>query len=185
MTEALEKSLLEDLQCPVCDSYMCPPIRQCQKGHSICDHCFPKLKVCPKCRSPKSQARSFALEAIHSKLKIPCRYAIAGCNFVSLGEHIRNHECFCKLAPKSCPFRNYDDCHWKDITSKLKSHLMKKHSSNFYQKEKQRFLSQNFRNITNYHYIYVVIHAHKDFFRLTWDIDEITGDYEQFKCFYE
>lgn len=175
MAQALEKSLLEDLLCPVCDSYMCAPIRQCQEGHSICDYCFPKLKMCPKCRSPKSQARSYALEAIHSKLTVPCRYTSIGCSFVSLGEHIRHHETYCKLAPNYCPFRSYDNCQWMDVSSKLKTHLVKKHTSNFYVKEKQKFISLNFRNINEDHYIYVVIEAYKEFFRLTWDMDGTTG----------
>ncbi|KAJ8970139.1 hypothetical protein NQ317_013585 [Molorchus minor] len=153
MAEALEKSLLEELQCPVCDI----------------------LKTCPKCRSPKSQARSFGLESIFVKLHIPCRYSMEGCEFVSLGEKIRSHEIYCIYATRPCPFKHYDNCHWKDTATKLKAHLIRKHPNNFYTKEKQRFLAQNFRSIASYHYIYVVIYAFKDFFRLTWEMNDDTG----------
>lgn len=63
----------ENLLCPVCDNYMCAPIRQCKTGHSICDQCFNKIKKCPKCRGPKSEARCYTLEAIAAKLKLSCR----------------------------------------------------------------------------------------------------------------
>lgn len=176
MTEKLEKDILEELQCPVCDHYMYPPICQCQNGCSICQDCFGRVKNCPKCRSAKSlTSRNYALEAIHSKLEVPCRFNFLGCEFKSLGKDIVKHQKYCKHNPIHCPFKHYDSCTWKDVNSKLKTHLTKKHSSNFYVREKQRFLSQNFRIIKSYHYIYAVIYAYEMFFRVTWDLEPSTG----------
>lgn len=174
--ETLEKSLLVELECPVCDCIMSPPICQCQNGHSICSECFQRVKNCPSCRAPKNPiARSYAMEAVHAKLRVPCKNAYAGCEYVCLGADMVKHQKHCRFAKKICPFSNYDHCSWNDIDSKLKGHLSKKHSSNFYIKEKQRFISQNFKNIDSYHYIYAVIYAFKEFFRLTWDLDNNTG----------
>lgn len=184
MSEDLEKKLLIEMECPVCDNIMCPPICQCQNGHSICNECFAKVKSCPSCRAPKNPlARSYALEAIHAKLRVPCKNTFAGCDHVSLGSNIVKHQTFCKYAKKLCPFTSYDQCTWVDLDSKLKSHLSKKHSSNFYVKEKQRFMSQNFKKIDAYHYIYAVVYAYKEFFRLTWDLDSVTGE-ASFTSFY-
>lgn len=177
MSDNLEKSILEELICPVCDNIMHPPICLCQNGCSLCSECFSKVKKCPKCRGTKNtNARNYALESIHSKLRVPCKYSFTGCEFVSLGKDITKHQAYCKFAPRSCPFRQYDTCEWKDVASKLKAHLIKKHPNNFYLKEKQRFLSQNFRSITTYHYIYAIIFAHDEFFRVTWDWNPVTGE---------
>ncbi|KAG5868359.1 hypothetical protein JTB14_012503 [Gonioctena quinquepunctata] len=176
MEKLTEAAILEELCCPVCDHYMYPPIFLCNKGHSICEECFKKVKICPKCRGPKNHAaRNFALEAIHAKLNIPCKNALSGCDVILSGEHIRKHQSFCFYTSMFCPFKYYDNCQWKQHRGKLKSHLLKKHSLNFYIREKQKFLSQHFPAIENYHYIYAVIHAHSQFFRLTWDINETTG----------
>lgn len=176
MASDLEKNILSELECPVCDNIMSPPICQCQNGHSICNECFQKVTICPSCRAPKHPiARSYALEAIHAKLRVPCNNAFAGCPYISLGADIVKHQKYCRFSKKACPFSTYDNCSWQDIYSKLKSHLTKKHSSNFYIRDKQRFMSQNFKKIDAYHYIYAVVYAHREFFRLTWDLDNLTG----------
>lgn len=155
---------------------MCPPINQCQKGHNVCNECFPRVNICPKCRAPKSNtSRNYALEAIHGRLLIPCKYQYLGCDYICLGETIKNHQKYCKFTKQECPFSSYDNCQWKDSIIKLKTHLLKKHSHNFYQKDKQKFISQHFRNISNYHYIFAVIYVFDNYFRLTWDINEGTG----------
>lgn len=175
-SQDLEKKLLVELECPICDNIMCPPICQCQNGHSICNECFQKVKICPSCRAPKnSVARSYALEAIHAKLKVPCKNSFSGCCFTSLGSDIVKHHLYCKFTKKACPFKHYDDCQWQDVDLNLRSHLVKKHSSNVYVKEKQKFMVQDFKKINTYYYIYAVIIAHREFFRLTWDLEIFKG----------
>lgn len=165
----------ENLLCPVCDGYMYAPIRQCKTGHSICDQCFSKIKRCPKCRGPKSEGRCYALESIAAKLMLSCRFKNIGCKFAAKGEAISFHEKDCSYSPISCPFRTYDNCSWVGYTSKLNNHCTKKHRNNFYSRGKQKFLALNFNKIKTYHYIYVLIHAYNQYFRLTWELDDETG----------
>jgi len=169
------RAIKENLLCPVCDNYMCAPIRQCRTGHSICDQCFLKIKKCPKCRGPKSDARCYTLEAIASGLTLSCRFKHVGCNFSAKGEAVAMHEKCCRYAPIYCPFRTYDNCTWVGFATKLKNHCLKKHRNNFYSREKQKFLAKNFIEIKSYHYIYVLIYAYNEYFRLTWELDDDTG----------
>ncbi|CAH1118456.1 unnamed protein product [Phaedon cochleariae] len=176
MDKEIADAILEELLCPVCDHYMCPPIYLCVTGHSLCEDCFKKVKTCPKCRAAKSNnARNYALEGVHGKLNVPCKFAIYGCDFILPGEDIKKHQVFCSYARVHCPFRFYDNCQWNQSKTTLKAHLTKKHSLNFYLKDKQKFLSRSFTAIENYHYIYAVIFTYEEFFRLTWDLNETTG----------
>lgn len=176
MASELEKNILAELQCPVCDNVMSPPICHCQNGHSICNECFQKVKCCPSCLAPKHPvARSYALEAIHAKLRVPCKNAFVGCKHVDLGAEIVKHQIYCRFSKRPCPFSTYDNCSWQDVYSKLKSHLKKKHQSNFYIRDKQSSMSPNFKKINAYRCSYAVLYSQKEFFRLTWDLDELTG----------
>ena len=46
------KTLREEVECPVCCEEMAPPrtIFQCSQGHPVCSSCKPKLVDCPSCR---------------------------------------------------------------------------------------------------------------------------------------
>nr|XP_023015294.1 E3 ubiquitin-protein ligase Siah1-like [Leptinotarsa decemlineata]XP_023015295.1 E3 ubiquitin-protein ligase Siah1-like [Leptinotarsa decemlineata] len=176
MEKQNESAILEELQCPVCDCYMSPPIFICSKGHSICGECFKKVRICPKCRCSKhNTARNYSLEAIYAKLNIPCKYTESGCDVVLPGECIKKHQNVCKYIEIFCPFRYYADCQWRKHRGNLKCHLQERHPLSFYTREKQKFLSPNFIALKCYHYIYAVIYAHQEFFRLTWDINGVTG----------
>ncbi|XP_030749473.1 E3 ubiquitin-protein ligase SIAH1-like [Sitophilus oryzae] len=165
----------ENLLCPVCTCYMSVPIRQCKTGHSLCDQCFTKVKHCPKCRGPKSTARCFTLEAIASKIILTCRFKDEGCLFSTLGDAMAEHERQCRYGLICCPFKTYDHCKWTGYMKKLENHCMRKHTNNFYSKEKQKFISKSFKEVDSYYYIYVIIHAYDEFFRLTWELDDETG----------
>ncbi|XP_056631301.1 E3 ubiquitin-protein ligase SIAH1-like isoform X1 [Diorhabda sublineata] len=176
MENSLEKMLLEELSCPACYNYMSPPINQCQEGHSICHECFNQVKICPTCRGKKSEScRNYSLEAIYRVLNIPCRNQFLGCDFISTGAYINNHQKYCWFRKNKCPFYNYDNCHWEDSMNNLKDHLTREHSNNFYQKERQKFVSQNFKKIKGYHYIFAIMFAHGVYFRLTWEVQEPGG----------
>lgn len=47
-----DDKMLLDIECPVCQEFMIPPIYQCQVGHSVCGICKPQLRECPSCRGP-------------------------------------------------------------------------------------------------------------------------------------
>ena len=67
------EELLQLLECPVCLDHITPPMKQCVKGHLVCNECFPRLPHCPTCRSPMNQERNLAIEQIARLLKYPCR----------------------------------------------------------------------------------------------------------------
>lgn len=47
-----DDKMLLDIECPVCQEFMIPPIYQCHVGHSVCGGCKPQLRECPSCRGP-------------------------------------------------------------------------------------------------------------------------------------
>lgn len=185
MAESLERSLISVLECPMCDNYMSPPIRQCQKGHTFCQECFQKLDSCSICRSQKDpSARCVILETIHSKLIVPCKNAIFGCEFACRGVNILKHQESCQFRRRTCPLRNYDNCPWRSTNSKMEAHLRAKHATSFYTNRWQMLLAYDFRKINYNHYIYAIILAFNEFFRITWDVDEITGRYKIIYYYY-
>ena len=55
------EEVLQLLECPVCLDHITPPMKQCVKGHLVCNECFPRLPHCPTCRSPMNQERNLAI----------------------------------------------------------------------------------------------------------------------------
>uniref|UniRef100_A0A6P7FD53 E3 ubiquitin-protein ligase n=1 Tax=Diabrotica virgifera virgifera TaxID=50390 RepID=A0A6P7FD53_DIAVI len=173
MTSKVEKTIAELLCCPYCLSYMYPPINQCLNGHNICHECYFRVLTCPTCRESKSLvARNYTLEAIFSILNLPCKYNDLGCDYISVGEKIRNHEDYCWYKKKKCPFATYDTCPWIDSMFSLRNHLLKSHSPSFVESRKNHFTSTNFKGISSYHYIFAVIYVYGKFFRLTWELEK-------------
>jgi len=69
MATSINKDLLE---CPVCTSEMRPPKRifQCIAGHSLCEECKSKVRICPTCRVEMkigNVSRNLLAEAIAEK----------------------------------------------------------------------------------------------------------------------
>lgn len=93
----LYDGLLEELECKICMTYMGPPIRQCETGHSICEPCMRKLSRCPLCQANFSDARNISLETLARKMHYPCINAKLGCNARSTLEHRDNHERTCSF----------------------------------------------------------------------------------------
>ncbi|CAG9854821.1 unnamed protein product [Phyllotreta striolata] len=171
----LEQIVREELTCPACFNFMAPPIKMCTRGHSVCNDCLHRVTICPKCRGTMSACRNFALESIHSKIVVPCKYQAMGCEYECLGESMGKHQAFCNYTKTICPFANYDNCKWKDALVNLRLHLLEKHANNFYVRDKQKFVSQKFANIQAYHYIFAVMYYFEHFFRITWECSEVTG----------
>lgn len=117
MDDALQKSLLLELECPICTLYMAPPIRQCSTGHSICEPCIIKLKQCPLCTSEFTQARNLSLESLASRLQYPC--SNAGCTAKLTLTNRDYHE-------RNCGFRNYkcpmETCGWSGSLDEITKH---------------------------------------------------------------
>ncbi|KAG5900055.1 hypothetical protein JTB14_016029 [Gonioctena quinquepunctata] len=60
------------LECPICSIYMCAPIYNCSKGHSICATCRKSIQICPLCKTKMEDSRNYTLEQISETVKIPC-----------------------------------------------------------------------------------------------------------------
>lgn len=114
----MDEGVLHELECAVCQNYMCSAIGMCRAGHSICGKCKNAVNRCPICRTAFSDGRNFTLEAIIEKLQIPCKY---GCSTTTRIVEMQEHE-------EDCPQRNDRECFasgcsWKGTCSETKAHL--------------------------------------------------------------
>lgn len=128
--DSVDKMML-DMECPVCQEVMIPPIYQCVVGHSVCDACKPKLKECPTCRNTIANTRNFTLERISENLRYKCKNRIDGCTFETNSSGIRQHEVECKFNPHHCPLHNILNCDWLGKANKIFTHVKSKHPDHF------------------------------------------------------
>ncbi|XP_060525075.1 uncharacterized protein LOC132701291 [Cylas formicarius] len=99
----LEERMLQFFECPVCKSFMKPPIYQCQSGHSICNSCKPRLEKCPTCRAPFGMTRNYSLEGLTVGVSYPCTFHDLGCMMSLSPADIAKHEAVCPYKPYNCP----------------------------------------------------------------------------------
>nr|XP_023016043.1 uncharacterized protein LOC111505466 [Leptinotarsa decemlineata]XP_023016044.1 uncharacterized protein LOC111505466 [Leptinotarsa decemlineata] len=85
------------LECPICSIYMCAPIFNCPKGHSVCSSCRKSIKNCPLCKSIMGESRNYILEEISESVEIPCHNAELGCQFSGLVRDTIEHENNCSI----------------------------------------------------------------------------------------
>ncbi|XP_023014618.2 uncharacterized protein [Leptinotarsa decemlineata] len=85
----------KSFECPICKDYMCPPVYNCQTGHTICKNCKMKMRNCPFCQAAIGKSRNFVLEEILETLSIPCQNEAKGCGFVGRIEEVKFHEVLC------------------------------------------------------------------------------------------
>ena len=131
------KEILNNLECPVCYEYITPPVKQCLKGHLVCNECFPKLKAsqddpkpfegpcCPTCRGEMSQERNNAVEKIALLLKYPCRYLNFGCEETNKLSEKDEHEKNCQYSLFQCPF--HQKCTFNRPLKDVETHLKATH----------------------------------------------------------
>ncbi|XP_046740290.1 E3 ubiquitin-protein ligase SIAH1B-like [Diprion similis] len=62
------EDLEEILQCPVCFERPKSPVKQCERGHHICNVCKDLMSECPLCKCSFSGARSYLAEELSRKL---------------------------------------------------------------------------------------------------------------------
>ncbi|KAI4455852.1 e3 ubiquitin-protein ligase siah2 [Holotrichia oblita] len=117
--------LLNNLNCPICVTYMYEEIHQCTSGHSICKSCFTRLQRCPTCTAPFNATRNYTLESLTSILRCPCRHE--GCNIYFSKKKILNHEDICPFKLYSCPFQE-PTCDYTGLYESLGQHLEVEHS---------------------------------------------------------
>ncbi|VEN61370.1 unnamed protein product [Callosobruchus maculatus] len=66
-----KKIFLQLLECPLCKSYMAPPIWQCLTGHTMCNNCKPKQEQCSTCNEKIENTRNYTLEELSKKVELP------------------------------------------------------------------------------------------------------------------
>jgi E3 ubiquitin-protein ligase SIAH1 len=128
--ENLLKTLVKDLECPVCLECMVPPIVICKSGHNICSTCRQKLQNCPTCREPFSSVRCIALENFARYAKYPCKFRESGCEEAVLMENIASHQAECPHRHYRCPFSIMKNkiCSWEGHVTKIENHIRSKHT---------------------------------------------------------
>lgn len=113
--------LQNSLECPVCFEYLCPPVFQCQNGHSICYKCHSHMPTCPECRSDMAQScRNYTIEKILESIQVKCRFP--SCEVVTTLAARAGHQA-------NCPFNPYVECLVQtcnmvveDLPAHMKSH---------------------------------------------------------------
>jgi len=128
LLRALDEVLLTELKCPRCKTYMVPPIKLCNNGHSVCNKCTETWANCPKCRCYGfSEIRNVALENIVSRQMYPCANRKSGCPDSFPIGHIPKHQVGCLYGEIKCPFQTNGKCSLKCLKSDMKDHLEKEH----------------------------------------------------------
>ncbi|XP_076268484.1 uncharacterized protein LOC143201364 isoform X1 [Rhynchophorus ferrugineus] len=118
------ETLLQYFECPVCKSFMRPPIYQCQSGHSICNACKPRLDKCPTCRAAFGIGRNYSLEALTTGVSYPCVFHDLGCMMSLSQAEIALHEGVCPYKPYHCPFAQ---CTMSGTYELIMNHLQEFH----------------------------------------------------------
>ncbi|KAF5298241.1 hypothetical protein FQR65_LT09752 [Abscondita terminalis] len=123
----MHNNILFDLECPVCNWYMCEPIYQCISGHSVCNNCKSNVQHCPTCRANMSDIRNFTLEAVSSHVKLYCENKKSGCLDILSVSDYKNHVDECASRGVECPFQENLHCNWIGSYSSCMKHLLDKH----------------------------------------------------------
>ncbi|RZF37672.1 hypothetical protein LSTR_LSTR003083 [Laodelphax striatellus] len=118
--------LLALLECPVCLETIVPPIRQCRKGHPVCNVCRPRLNVCPTCRTRFTEKDNLLMEKVADMMQFPCKNYVVGCTVSTALKDKTTHELGCGYRQYSCIDR---DCQWKGFKQELLVHCNKLHAS--------------------------------------------------------
>lgn len=119
MDDALYQNILKQLKCPACFNYMVPPIRQCPKGHNICNLC--RSKKCPSCGSLFTETRNLSLESIATRVEYPCTNQ--GCSAKLALRNLDYHKKNCEFIKYKCGFST---CHWSGPRHEIVDHWVAK-----------------------------------------------------------
>merc|ERR1719189_2528352 len=120
------EEVLTLLECPVCLDHITPPVKQCVKGHLVCNECFPRLPHCPTCRSAMNPERNLAIEQIARLLNYPCRYYPMGCREAFILSKKADHEQDCPYLQLKCPF--HGQCAFNGSLKDVVPHLASEHA---------------------------------------------------------
>ncbi|KAL3283096.1 hypothetical protein HHI36_006255 [Cryptolaemus montrouzieri] len=158
--------VLVHYECPICNEYAYPPIRQCKIGHVICSSCFDKIALCPTCRREKSNQRSRLLEELHGDVIFPCKYNQEGCRKFDTGKKMLLHQKICIFETKSCPLNVAKTCYWTGADHNMVPHCFDSHPQMTRRGTYNRFRIEHVKDITDKTEIFTIIQAHERGFKL-------------------
>ncbi|XP_023015412.1 uncharacterized protein [Leptinotarsa decemlineata] len=154
----IDENILQELECPVCNEFMIPPIYICQAGHSLCEGCKSRIKTCPNCRCELSSSRNFTLENLTRKVHYPCRNREIGCSFVSTSDGIRGHDSLCELTETFCILQCGHQC----LKPAMYSHIIEKHPDDL-----MSLNTVHVRDVSTKKESFYVLYAFGDLFRFS------------------
>ncbi|KAG5875002.1 hypothetical protein JTB14_003997 [Gonioctena quinquepunctata] len=162
--------------CPICFTYMMPPIRQCTQGHCFCIYCFNSTPNCEICGDPKSNVPCLKLARMHALLNFPCKFEDEGCDFVGKGTGLGTHHIICryKYSPTLCPLR-FVNCRWRGKKLKMLDHCREEHPDNIFFMNKKALMVPNFMEPMNRNN-YIILSVFDTLFRCTWDLSSESGE---------
>ncbi|XP_050295314.1 uncharacterized protein LOC126735388 [Anthonomus grandis grandis] len=135
-----DSEMLAELECPVCNEFMIPPIYICSTGHSVCSDCKAMVPICPSCRNTFANGRNFTLEKLTQKVKYPCKNREIGCGFVTTSDKIKKHQNSCELSENPCILK----CGWKGLAPGLYNHFRESHRDQII--ENNKFIQKDMKN---------------------------------------
>ncbi|CAG9770609.1 unnamed protein product [Ceutorhynchus assimilis] len=150
--EPPDEDMLSELECPVCNEFMVPPIFICSIGHSICDKCHSLVAECPNCRTTLGQSRNFTLERLTLKVKYPCKNREIGCGFVTTSDKIKQHQSVCELSENHCILK----CGWRGLSPGLYNHFLANHATQLIQHNVSIFKDVKHDKNTGHYFLYVM-----------------------------
>ncbi|EDV28832.1 E3 ubiquitin-protein ligase SIAH2 [Trichoplax sp. H2] len=121
-------SIINLFECPVCYDYVLPPIKQCTRGHLICEKCRLKILKCPVCNETfETDVRNLQMEKLARTLVFPCKFRQSGCQLCFSPDERKIHEDSCPFRIYSCPFPI--TCRWQGSLDSVVSHIVNSHKT--------------------------------------------------------
>jgi len=118
------EELKDYFECPICLNVpRKAPIWQCDKGHTICSSCRPKVVTCPQCRARYTAGnRNYFAERLLERVPVPCSFLEQGCEVELVPSKIKKHELECDYRDIVCAHMVHG-CRVKCIKREMDHHM--------------------------------------------------------------
>ncbi|XP_023226082.1 E3 ubiquitin-protein ligase SIAH1-like [Centruroides sculpturatus] len=121
-----DPAMIALFECPVCYSFMSPPVYQCRMGHVLCSYCKVRVSSCPTCRGEMGNYRNLMLEKMSELVALPCKYRDNGCSELKVLSEKKGHEKYCSFKTCQCPSLD-PACQWEGTYLQAHPHLLERH----------------------------------------------------------
>ncbi|KAJ8712678.1 hypothetical protein PYW08_007982 [Mythimna loreyi] len=135
------------LDCPTCQARYGMRIFQCDNGHSSCEDCKNRRRLCGICKKPLTNRRNYDIENHISQTKAPCPHKSEGCKLYIKMIDMESHVKECPFKEQNCPLTEvFGTCHWKGKLSEISSHFDSMHANGCQTKVDSEMQLTNIRN---------------------------------------